>query len=254
MRQRMIHVFGIPIALGGITAAVLTDRLHGKAVFLGAIVAAAGILLIGWYVVSGLDRGLVAALRGDQQSALGRIELANALASSPPEIRSALERIRVQLETIEESIDHAATQGTSAIVDGLRDDLIAARRKAIEIARALPGLHATNAKSEIARLETEVTRLASELDDVTGALHEALGASKQSVEAELARRRAALDHETQLTEFLGTLETELEAVKGGVAGGVVGYEDGERLRKRLASTIATCDRLLQQAGRDRSVR
>jgi hypothetical protein len=227
---------------------VLSGSLGGRSIALGLIVGIVGMLIAGWYVVSGADKKLVEELAAEKRGTRGKGELQSAMAAASPETRAMLERIREKLDAVEPAIERATMQGGSpAMLDGLRDDVTSVRHKVVAIANALPRLQIAKAKQDATRLEGEIARLTTELDEVTGALRDALAASKTSAEAELIRCREAIDLEQQMTELLKTIETETNQADKAVAGGKVAFADAERLRGRLAKTIATADSLLAAA-------
>jgi hypothetical protein len=249
VRHRLLHVFGIPAVLGGVTAVALSGSMRSRAVVLGVIIGAVGMLLAAWYVVSGADRKLVEMLQAEKRDARGKDELAGALAGASAELRALLERVRAKLDSVDAAVDKVTIQGSLAALDNLRDSLGSARHKAVAIASAIAKLQVAKAKTDATRLEAEITRLAGELAETDGSLRDALGASKKSAETELARCRTKIELDKQLNAMLGTIEADVGVVEKGLAGGTIASADAERLRERLAGTLSGCDGVLQQAAR-----
>jgi hypothetical protein len=247
-RHRLLHVWGVPLAVGGIAAAAASGSLHTRALALGSIVTGIGILLAAWYVVLGGDRRLIAQLQAEKHAARGRSELAAVAASAPLDKRPLLERIRAKLDGLDAELERAAARGGSARLDGLCDDLVSVRHKVLAIATEIPRRPVTEATADAARLESEIARLASELKEAAGALRDALAASRSSAAAELARHRAAIDLDARMTSLLEIIDAELDAVAK-VLEAHVAVDDaaGRSLRERLAAALAACDRSLPQA-------
>src|SRR5215510_13688329 len=67
-QQRLLHVIGVPSALGAVTAAATASALNPDVgLALGALTAGTGVLVAGYYVVAGFDRGLEALLAQESQ-------------------------------------------------------------------------------------------------------------------------------------------------------------------------------------------
>src|SRR5688572_3955771 len=95
-RERLLHVFGAPGALGALTSVAAATALTPQAgLALGALTAGTGVLLAGYYVVAGFDRKLVAQLQDDaraRERGLAQAELGRVLSGCEPAVRAQLER------------------------------------------------------------------------------------------------------------------------------------------------------------------
>lgn len=243
VRHRLLHVLGIPLALGGVLAVAAAGSLHDRAVVLGAVAAVSGIVLAVWFVVLGFDRTLMAQLETENRERRGRSDLAAAIAAAPTERKALLERIGGKLDSVDQVATYVAVPGAAALLDELRADLSGLRHRAAALATALAAMSAarTRADADVARLETEVTRIASELDEMTGSLRDALGAAKAAAEAELARCHAAIELEARMTAALTAFDSDLAVAQRTLAGDAVSYSDVERLHERLAAVCESCN-------------
>src|SRR5688500_3898355 len=96
-RHRLLHVFGVPGALGAVASVGTASMLNADVgLALGALVAGLGTVLAGYYVTAGFDRGLVKQLQAEKVQAGVMADaqgIQQAVWNSAPEIRWLLERI-----------------------------------------------------------------------------------------------------------------------------------------------------------------
>src|SRR5262245_63278474 len=92
-----MHVFGVPSAIGAVTAVAAAAALNADVgMALGALTAGVASLLAGYWVTAGFDKKLVKQLQ-DEEANKGKMleqgEIQRAIYEAEPEIRPVLERI-----------------------------------------------------------------------------------------------------------------------------------------------------------------
>src|SRR5580698_6711695 len=74
-RYRLLHVFGVPGAVGAATSVAAASFLNpDTGLALGVLVAGVGTLIGGYYVTAGFDRRLVERLQGEKVEADARLD------------------------------------------------------------------------------------------------------------------------------------------------------------------------------------
>ncbi|MBI4701857.1 MAG: hypothetical protein HY744_12015 [Deltaproteobacteria bacterium] len=256
-RHRLMHVFGGPAALGALGAIAGAAALNPDAgLALGALVAAVGSLLAGYYVTAGFDRKLVEQLQNEglaaeqQQQATS---LQQVLADADPALRQPLERILQYHASIEAEFADGIDDEVEAILQSSRPDLQALRDRAVSLVRLHGRLRQVIQQSDGRALYYELERMKGELGRTpAGQVRDALGAAVQSTERTLGQWQAAGDKQAQIRSVLTVIETNLQEFKlamglrkADAAMGSAGQgAEVSELQARLAAAGEACDELI----------
>ncbi len=256
-RQRFLHVFGIPSALGAAIAVGGSSALGSDlGIALGGFVAGLGVVLYGYYVTAGLDQNLVKQL---QQEASKQVqdkstrELVGILQSAAPEVRLGLEKILYHHRTIEAVFLDGIDDSVEAMMQSSRPDLADLRDRAIQLVKLHGRLERIIQASDGAWLEAELQRIQEEEKRTEpGTVRDALLEAKESTERTLLQWRAAKDKKKQIGSVLTVIEKNLqefklamELRKADVAiGGVASVSDVSELQARLRAAGEACDEIV----------
>jgi hypothetical protein len=255
-RQRLLHVFGAPAALGALTAVGAASALNpDTGLALGALVAGLGTVIAGYFVTAGFDRRLVAQLQAERAEAglLADAEDVRAkVASAHPEIRPVVERIVALHASIEAVFTDGIDDAVERILDGSRGDLRALRDRATRTVELYRRLGEVIQEADGRRLYDELNRLHAEVSQLPpGPARQARQEALASAERAYAQWRSALDRQHQVLSVLTVIEKNLEEFKLAMAlrkaDVVEGAEDAtnvSELQARLVAAGQACDELV----------
>lgn len=257
MRQRAMHVFGIPAAIGSAVAVGVASVLTPEAgLSLGVLSAGVGSLLVGYYVVAGFDHGVVRMLQDEERTAakIDQIEgMQLALRSAPDAMRPALESIISQHLAIEAEFEDDESCPVEAILANSRADITALRDRAVSLIDLYNRIERLLAQSDADRLRQELERLQLELDQTQDPTTiEALESARASTQRALEQRGAAEDKRTQIRSLMTMIDSnikefkltmELRKTDAALGKGTTAPEVSE-LQARLVAAGQACDQLM----------
>ena len=252
-----MHVFGVPGALGAVTAVAAASALNADVgMALGALTAGVGSLLAGYWVTAGFDKKLVEQLQQEETNKgkmLEAGEIQRAIYEAEPEIRPVLERILHYHGTIESAFADGIDDQVEAILQNSRQDLTALRDRAVSMVKLHRRLREIIMQSDGRWLEQEVRRMTGELERVPeGSVRDALQAAKESTERTLGQWRAAVEKQMQIRSVLTVIETNLQEFKlamelrkaDAAMGSQTSGPEVSELQARLAAAGEACDELV----------
>jgi hypothetical protein len=249
-------VFGAPAAVGALTAMGTASLLNADTgLSLGALVAALGSLIAGYYVTAGFDRKLVEQLQAErvEEGVLASAkQLQQIMWSAHPEIRPIFERILAVHASIEAVFTDGIDDDVERILDGSRADLRALRDRAAQMVELYRRLGEVVQQSDGRRLYEEMERLKFEVAHLPeGAARRAREEARQSAERTYAQWHAAYERRGQITSVLTVIEKNLEEFKLAMAlrkadhaEGAEGSTNVSELQARLAAAGQACDELV----------
>jgi hypothetical protein len=260
MRHRFLQVFGASGALGALVAVGSAAALNPDVgMGLGALTAAVGALIAGYYVTAGFDRKLVTTLQQEETARQQQIEqggVQQAIYGAAPELRPVIERIAAYHASIEGEFSDGITDSVEAILQNSRSDLKALRDRAVSLVGLHARLRAIITQSDGRFLWGEVQRLTKEYERAQpGAVRDALTAAKQSAERTFAQWQAAVDKQKQISSVLTMIESNLQEFKlamelrkaDAAMGGASSGPEVSELQARLAAAGEACDELVGRA-------
>ncbi len=255
-RHRFLHVFGAPAAVGALTAMGTASLLNADTgLSLGALVAALGSVIAGYYVTAGFDRKLVEQLQAETVEAgvlASAKELEQIAFFADPEIRPIFERILAVHASIEAVFTDGIDDDVERILDGSRGDLSALRDRAAKLVELYRRLGEVVVQSDGQRLYDEMHRLKQEVARLPeGGARRAREEARQSAERTYAQWHAAYERRAQITSALTVIEKNLEEFKlamalrkADVADGSAGATNVSELQERLTAAGQACDELV----------
>lgn len=258
-RHRFLHVFGAPAALGALTAMGTASLLNpDTGVSLGALVAALGTLIAGYYVTAGFDRKLVEQLQAEkvEEGVLASAkELEQIAWNADPEIRPLFERVLAVHASIEAVFTDGIDDDVERILDGSRGDLRALRDRAAKLVELYRRLGDVVQQSDGRRLYEEMERLKDEVARMPeGGARRAREEARLSAERTYGQWHAAYERRGQITSALTVIEKNLEEFKlamalrkADVADGSEGATNVSELQARLTAAGQACDELVGRA-------
>jgi hypothetical protein len=259
-RQRFLHVFGAPAAVGALAAMGTASALNtDTGLALGALVFGIGSLLAGYYVTAGFDRQLVEQLQAEKVAAGARadaFELERIVANADPEIRPILGRILLVHASIEAVFTDGIDDEVERILDGSRTDLRALRDRAANMVELFRRLGEVIQQSDGHRLYEEMNRLRHEVSQIPdGAARRAREQALLSAERTYGQWLAAVERRNQVKSVLTVIEKNLEEFKLAMAlrkadlaeGGAEAANVSE-LQARLTAAGEACDELVGRSG------
>jgi hypothetical protein len=255
-RHRLLHVFGVPGAVGAVTSVAAASLLNpDTGLALGVLVAGVGSLIGGYYVTAGFDRRLVERLQSEKAEAGARLDLEHieAIASNAhPEIRPVLLRIIATHASIEEGFAEGAGDAVERVLQGSRDDLRALRDRALKLVDVYKRLSDVIRQSDGRRLDDEVHRLQAALARMpAGPARQAQEEACASAERTYTQWQTALDKQRQVGSVFTIIEKNLEEFRLAMALRKVDALEGEdgttnvsELQGRLTAAVEACDQLV----------
>jgi hypothetical protein len=255
-RYRLLHVFGVPGAVGAaasVAAASLLNPDTGLA--LGALVAGVGTLIGGYYVTSGFDRRLVERLQAEKAEAGARHDaehIVAIVANASSEIRPVLERIVGTHASIEAGFAGGTDDTVERLLQGSRDDLRALRDRALKLVDVYRQLSEVIQQSNGQRLYDEMTRLNATLARMhAGPARKAQEEACASAERTYTQWHNAVDKQRQIGSVFTVIEKNLEEFRLAMALRKVDALEGEdgttnvsELQARLTAAGEACDQLV----------
>ncbi|MEY4544330.1 MAG: hypothetical protein RL685_525 [Pseudomonadota bacterium] len=256
-RQRLLHVLGVPSALGAVTAVASATALNPDVgLALGALAAGTGALIAGYYVVAGFDRSLEAQLAAEHQGKeqqLEQDELSQVLATAEPGIRAQLERC-LQLYATTEAVFHDGVQDSvEGLLQSSLGDLAALKRRAVSMGKLHQRLSLVVQSSNADTLWHDIQRMDHQLArSEEGKVREALLAARESSAQALAQWQGARDKLAQVSSVLTLIENSLRQFKLGIElrkadaamGSNATEHDVSELTARLMAAGQACDELV----------
>jgi hypothetical protein len=258
-RHRLLHVVGVPTALGAVSAVGTASMLGSDpALALGALVAGVGSLIAGYYVTAGFDRGLVERLQAEKAEAGEReeaLDIERTLLNAHPEIKPILGRIIATHASIDAVFADGIDDPVERILAGSRGDLRALRDRAAKMVELYRRLNDVIHQSDGPRLYEEMNRLRERL----GRTPEGPGRRAQeeafaSAERTYGQWRAAVDRRDQVTSVLTVIDKNLEEFKlamalrkADVIEGIDSEANVSELQARLSAAGEACDELVGRA-------
>jgi hypothetical protein len=255
-RHRLLHVFGLPMAIGAVTAVGAASALTPDVgLSLGILTAGVGSVLYGYYVTAGFDGKLVRALQDESQSKLleqEHEELNQALALADPMVRPVLHRILFQHHVIESAFADGIDDSVEAVLQGSRQDLRELRDRALQLSKLHQRLGTIIQGSDGRWLAAEVERMDRELKRTPeGAVRDALLQARDSTLRTFDQWQAAFDKQRQVASVLTVIEKNLEEFKlamelrkADAAISTSSAPDVSELQARLMAAGQACDELV----------
>jgi len=266
-QKRLLHVFGIPSAVGAVTAVAAASALNPDAgLAIGALTAGTGVLLAGYYVVAGFDRKLAAlheAEDGEQALAHEQDELSRLLVTSEPEMRAQLERCLSLYAAIDVQFSDGIDDAVEAVLQNSRGDLATFKARAIDMVKLYHRLSAVVRESNANALMAEVRRMDQNLSRLTeGSVRDALLAARESSVRMLEQWQDAFAKRQQVASVLTLIENNLQEFKlamelrkaDATLGTAASGPDVSDLQARLTAAGQACDELVGRSARGRSSR
>ena len=258
-RHRLLQVFGIPAAVGALTAVGTATALDpGVGLSLGALTAAAGSLVYGYWVTAGFDKKIVEQLQeeaSEQERAMDVRELEQVVAWADPDIRAQIQRILYTYDNIEAVFLDNQTDAVERILESSRDDLRELRDRAVTMVKLYQRLRQIVQGSDGPWLTHELNRLGAESAQAPpGPVRDALEEAKRSTERALGQWRAAIDKQQQIRSMLTVIETNLQEFKlamelrkaDAAMGAQAEMPNVTELQGRLVAAGEACDELVGQ--------
>lgn len=260
-RYRLLHVFGVPGAVGAATSVAAASFLNpDTGLALGVLVAGVGTLIGGYYVTAGFDRRLVERLQGEKVEADARLDAEHLQAvaeGAHPEIRPVLLRIVATHASIEAGFAEGAGDAVDRVLQGSRDDLRALRDRALKLVDVYRRLSDVILQSDGRRLYDEMNRLKAALDRMrAGPARKAQEEACVSAERTYSQWHAAVDKQRQIGSVFTVIEKNLEEFRLAMALRKVDALEGEgegaqanvsELQARLTAAVEACDQLVGRA-------
>jgi hypothetical protein len=256
-RHRLLHVFGIPGALGAVAAVAGASALNpDTGLALGALTAAIGSLLAGYYVVAGFDRSLVGKLQAEEtehEQALADGEIRQVLATSDPQLGAQLGNILHLHQQIEGVFSDGIDDAVEAILQNSRTDLTSLRNRAISMVKLFHRLTAIVLQTDGRQLQQDLERIDADLARTPeGALRDTLIATHESTTRALSQWQAASEKRSQVWSILKLIENNLHEFKlamelrkaDATMGGEAAAPEVSELQARLAAAGEACDELI----------
>jgi hypothetical protein len=255
-RHRLLHVVGVPSAIGALASVGGASLLNpDTGLALGALVAGLGTLLAGYYVTAGFDRKLVERLQAEKAAselALDAQNLTQIVWNAPQELRPVLERIVATHSAIDAVFSDAVDDAVERILEGSRADLRALRDRALKLVELYRRLGEVIQHSDGRRLYEEMNRLKGQLANLpAGPTRDAQLEAYSSAERTYAQWQAAVDKHRQVHSVLTVIEKNLEEFKLAMAlrkaalvEGDSGATNVSELQARLAAAGEACDQLV----------
>jgi hypothetical protein len=256
-RHRLLHVLGIPGAVGAVTAIGLASVLTPDAgLSLGALTAAVGSVLAGYYITAGFDKKLVARLQQEKaaaQSAKEDMAVFQLLRDSHPEVKPVLERILQHYQSIEQVFNDDVHDSVEAVLQGARPDLVSLRERAVRMVNLHQRLNQIIQNADGERLEKELARIDRELRSTeAGTVKDALLEARTSTARALEQWQAAIDKRRQVSSVLTVIEKNLQEFKlamelrkaDAAMGGDATAADVSELQLRLRAAGDACDEIV----------
>jgi len=263
-RHRLMHVFGAPAAVGALAAVGTAAALNPDVgLGMGALVAAVGTVLAGYYVTAGFDRKLVENLQAEETErhhASKESEVAQIVATADPNLQPVLQRILFYHQSIETAFVDGIDDPVEAILQNSRSDLSALRDRALAMAQLFQKLTQIIYHSDGRWLASEVERMDHELASTNeGSVKEALEVARASTKRALDQWQAAIDKQRQVKSVLTVIESNLQEFKlamelrkaDAVLSDQPAQPDVSELQARLAAAGQACDELVGQGERRR---
>jgi hypothetical protein len=255
-RHRLLHVFGVPSAIGALASVGTASMLNADTgLALGALVAGLGTVLAGYYVTAGFDQKIVKRLQDEkvQQGAVVDAQnLQQVVWNAAPEIRPTLERIVTTHQAIDAVFTDGIDDSVERILESSRDDLKALRDRAVKMGDLYRRLGEVIHQSDGRRLYDEMNRLKAQLGRMPeGAAKKAQQEAFDSAERTYGQWHAAIEKQTQVKNVLTVIEKNLEEFKLAMALRKAAAVDGEsgatnvsELQARLSAAGEACDQLV----------
>lgn len=259
-RHRLLHVFGVPGAIGALTAVGTASMLNpDTGLAFGTLVAGVGTVLAGYFITAGFDSGLVKQLQAEKQAEgalLDDKKLQEAVWNAPVELRPLLERIVTVHASIEAVFNDGLDDAVERILEASRPDLRALRDRALKLSELYRRLGDVIQQTDGHRMYNELNRLKGELGHMPpgpgrAAQEEALA----SAERTYAQWHNAVAQQKQVTNVLTVIEKNLEEFKLTMALRKAALVDGEEgatnvseLQERLTAAGQACDQLVGSRG------
>jgi hypothetical protein len=238
-QQRLLHVVGVPSAVGAVTAAATASALNPEVgLALGALTAGTGVLIAGYYVVAGFDRGLEALLTQEshgRERMAEQNDLSMVLATADPLLRTQLERCLDLYATTEAVFRDNVNDSVEDLLKSSLGDLEALKRRAVAMVKLHQRLTVVVQSSNAENLAQDVRRMDREL---------------------------AQEKRSQVASVLTLIENSLREFKLGVElrkadatiGGSTAEHDVSELSARLIAAGQACDELVGGASSPEPVR
>jgi hypothetical protein len=252
----LLHVFGLPGAVGALTAVGTASMLNpDTGLALGTLVAGVGTVLAGYFITAGFDRGLVKQLQDEKQAEGARLDdrkLQEAVWNAPVELRPLLERIVTVHASIEAVFHDGLDDAVERILEGSRPDLRALRDRALKLSELYRRLGDVIQQTDGHRLYAELNRLKAELAHMPpGPARAAQEEALASAERTYGQWHNALGQQKQVTNVLTVIEKNLEEFKLAMALRKAALVEGEEgatnvseLQERLTAAGQACDQLV----------
>jgi hypothetical protein len=266
-QQRLLHVVGVPSAVGAVTAAATASALNPEVgLALGALAAGTGVLVAGYYVVAGFDRGLEALLTQEshgRERMAEQNELSLVLATADPLLRAQLERCLDLYATTEAVFRDNVSDSVEDLLKSSLGDLEALKRRAVAMVKLHQRLTVVVQSSNAENLAQDVRRMDRELAQLPeSSVRDALLAARQSSVRALEQWQGALEKRSQVASVLTLIENSLREFKLGVElrkadatiGGSTAEHDVSELSARLIAAGQACDELVGGASSPEPVR
>lgn len=257
MQHRLLHVFGIPAALGAIIAMAAAGTIGpGAGLGLGFVAMVVGVLLAGYYVVAGFDKRIVERLQQEQAAAAQEAaegELQQVIISADPKLRQRLQRIVQHHAMIEATFVDGVSGPVESILNASRPDLAALRDRAVAMVKLYGRLDAIIRQSDGQGLAREIRRMETELEQMEdSSLRDAMEAALKSTQRTHEQWLAAIDKQQQIESVLTIIETNLQEFKLAMelrkADAALGSQQAgpevSELQARLTAAGQACDELV----------
>ncbi len=270
-RHRLLHVFGVPGAIGAATAVAAAGLLNpDTGLALGALVAGVGTLIGGYYVTAGFDRRLVERLQTEKVEEKERLDAAYLQELSfqaHPEIRPVLARIVATHASIEAGFAEGGGDSVDRLLQSSRDDVRALRDRAFKLVEVHKRLSDVIQQSNGRRLYDEMNRLSEALARMpAGPARQAQAEACESAERTYTQWRTAVDKQQQIASAFTVIEKNLEEFRLAMALRKADAVEGDgaatnvsELQGRLTAAVEACDQLVgrtsasaRRAGRARA--
>lgn len=249
-------MFGAPAAVGALTAVGTASLLNpDTGLSLGALVAALGSLIAGYYVTAGFDRKLVEQLQAEKLEegvVADARQLAELVWNADPEVRPTFERILAVHASIEAVFVDGLDDDVERILDASRGDLRALRDRAAKMVVLFQRLGEVVQQSDGRRLYEEMERLKEEVRRMPeGSARRARDEARLSAERTYGQWHAAYERRGQITSVLTVIEKNLEEFKLAMALRKADHAEGSEtatnvseLQARLTAAGQACDELV----------
>lgn len=261
-RHRLLHVVGVPMALGAAAAVASGSALNPDVgMALGALAATVGAVIAGYFVTAGFDKKLVAQLQREAQQKAEHAEagdLQRAIWEAEPELKPLIERILFYQGNIEQTFADGIDDPIEAVLQSSREAIRGMRDRAVALVKLHGRLRQIIQQTDSRGLYEEIERMNGQLGRIgEGAARDALVAAKESAENTLGEWKAAIDKQAQIRSVLAMIESTLQGFKLKMelrkADATMGSErattDVGDLQARLAAAVEACDELSGRTAR-----